>query len=331
MLPLRSFTLDASVETDGTLALIGPSGAGKSTLLRLIAGLVRPAAGEVECGGRRWFGRGVDVAAERRRVGFLFQDYALFPHLSVRANVAFGAGGEDVDPLLERFGISHLRSARPRQLSGGERQRVALARALARRPALLLLDEPLSALDPATRGSVAAELAGVLREAAVPALVVTHSYEEAVSLADRVAVIERGRIVQEGAGRELLEAPATPFVAEFAGTNLLAGVASGRHVALDRGGAVHLADPAQGAVAVLVAPWQITVSHAVADDSALNHIAGRVERVVPLGNRVRVVVAGITAEITPESAARLELRPGGEAVVSWKATSARIVSRRAPA
>jgi molybdopterin-binding protein len=194
-----------------------------------------------------------------------------------------------------------------------------------------LLDEPLSALDPATRGSVAAELASVLREAAVPALVVTHSYEEAVSLADRVAVIERGRIVQEGAGRELLEAPATPFVAEFAGTNLLAGVASGRHVALDRGGAVHLADPAQGAVAVLVAPWQITVSHAVADDSALNHIAGRVERVVPLGNRVRVVVAGITAEITPESAARLELRPGGEAVVSWKATSARIVSRRAPA
>jgi ABC-type sulfate/molybdate transport systems ATPase subunit len=331
MLPLRSFTLDAAVETDGTLALIGPSGAGKSTLLRLIAGLVRPAAGEVECGGRRWFGRGVDVAAERRRVGFLFQDYALFPHLSVRANVAFGAGGEDVDPLLERFGISHLRSARPRQLSGGERQRVALARALARRPALLLLDEPLSALDPATRGSVAAELASVLREAAVPALVVTHSYEEAVSLADRVAVIERGRIVQEGAGRELLEAPATPFVAEFAGTNLLAGVASGRHVALDRGGAVHLADPAQGAVAVLVAPWQITVSHAVADDSALNHIAGRVERVVPLGNRVRVVVAGITAEITPESAARLELRPGGEAVVSWKATSARIVSRRAPA
>ena len=145
-----------------------------------------------------------------------------------------------------------------------------------------------------------------------------------------MAEIERGQIVQDGAGRELLEAPATPFVAEFAGTNLLAGVASGRHVALDRGGAVHLADPAHGAVAVLVAPWQITVSHAVADDSALNHIAGRVERVVPLGNRVRVVVAGITAEITPESAARLELRPGAEAVVSWKATSARIVSRTAP-
>jgi ABC-type sulfate/molybdate transport systems ATPase subunit len=330
-LPLRSFTLDAGLETDRPLAVIGPSGAGKSTLLRLIAGLVRPASGEVECGGRLWFGPGVDLAAERRRVGFLFQDYALFPHLSVRANVAFGAGGEDVDPLLERFGISHLRGARPRQLSGGERQRVALARALARRPTLLLLDEPLSALDPATRGSVAAELAGVLREAAVPALVVTHSYEEAVSLADRVAVIERGRIVQQGAGRELLEAPATPFVAEFAGTNLLAGVASGRRVTLDRGGDVHIADPAQGAVAVLVAPWQITVSHAVVDDSALNHISGRVERVVPLGNRVRVVVAGITAELTPESAARLELQPGAEAVVSWKATSSRILSRAADA
>ncbi len=309
--------------------MIGPSGAGKSTLLRLLAGLLRPAAGEIECGGRRWFGDGVDVSAERRRVGFLFQDYALFPHMSVRANVAFGAGGEDVDPLLERFGIAHLRSARPRQLSGGERQRVALARALARRPALLLLDEPLSALDPSTRGSVAAELAEVLREVSVPALVVTHSYEEAVSLADRVAVLERGQIVQQGAGRELLEAPATPFVAEFAGTNLLSGTARGRHVYLDRGDSIRIADPEHGAVSVLVAPWQITVAHAVADDSALNHISGQVERVVPLGNRVRVVVAGITAEITPESATRLELRPGGQAVVSWKATSARVVSRAA--
>ncbi len=305
--------------------MIGPSGAGKSTLLRLLAGLLRPAAGEIECGGRRWFGDGVDVSAERRRVGFLFQDYALFPHMSVRANVAFGAGGEDVDPLLERFGIAHLRSARPRQLSGGERQRVALAR----RPALLLLDEPLSALDPSTRGSVAAELAEVLREVSVPALDVTHSYEEAVSLADRVAVLERGQIVQQGAGRELLEAPATPFVAEFAGTNLLSGTARGRHVYLDRGDSIRIADPEHGAVSVLVAPWQITVAHAVADDSALNHISGQVERVVPLGNRVRVVVAGITAEITPESATRLDLRPGGQAVVSWKATSARVVSRAA--
>ncbi len=328
-LVLRSYTLDAAIQTDRPLALIGPSGAGKSTLLRLIAGLQRPASGEVECGGARWFGGGLDVPAERRRVGFLFQDYALFPHLSVRSNVAFGADGEDVAPLLERFGIAHLAAARPRELSGGERQRVALARALARRPTLMLLDEPLSALDPSTRGAVAAELAEVLRTAAIPALVVTHSYEEAVSLADRVAVLEQGRIVQHGEGRELLEAPATPFVAEFAGTNLLSGVARGRHVELDRGGAVRIADPAQGAVSVLVAPWQITVAHVAAEDSALNHIAGRVERVVPLGNRVRVVVAGITAEITPESAERMALRPGADAVVSWKATSSRVVSRAA--
>jgi molybdate transport system ATP-binding protein len=326
-LPLRDFTLDATLETAGTLAVIGPSGAGKSTLLRLLAGLVRPASGEIECDGRRWFGGGVDVAVERRRVGYLFQDYALFPHLSVLGNVAFGADGRDVSPLLERFGVAHLRSARPRQLSGGERQRVALARALARRPQLLLLDEPLSALDPATRGSVAAELGQVLRHEGVPALVVTHAYEEAVSLADQVAVVERGRIVQQGAGRELLESPATPFVAEFAGTNMLPGVATGRDVALDRGGLVRIADPAHGAVAVLIAPWQITVAHRPADDSALNHISGRVERVVPLGNRVRVVVAGITAEITPESAERLRLLPGAEAVVAWKATSARVVSR----
>jgi molybdate transport system ATP-binding protein len=326
-LPLRHFTLDAALETAGTLAVIGPSGAGKSTLLRLIAGLVRPASGEVECCGRRWFGDGTDLSVEQRRVGYLFQDYALFPHLSVQGNVAFGADGRDVSPLLERFGIAHLRSARPRQLSGGERQRVALARALARRPQLLLLDEPLSALDSATRGSVAAELGEVLRQEGVPALVVTHAYEEAVSLADQVAVVERGRIVQQGAGRELLESPATPFVAEFAGTNMLSGLATGRDVALDRGGSVRIADPADGAVAVLIAPWQITIAHRSADDSALNHIHGRVERVVPLGNRVRVVVAGITAEITPESAARLQLRPGAEAVVAWKATSARVVSR----
>jgi molybdate transport system ATP-binding protein len=311
---------------DGVLAVVGPSGAGKSTLLRMIAGLEAPHKGRVECDGEVWFGDGRDLPPERRSCGFVFQDYALFPHMTVRANVAYGARGRDIGQLLERVGIAHLADAHPPALSGGERQRVALARALAAQPRALLLDEPLSALDPATRGTVAFELAAVLKEAAVPALVVTHSYEEAVSLAGRVAVIERGRVVQQGPLRELLEAPVTPFVAEFAGTNHLPGLASGSQVLLDRGGSVEIAGAAYGRVAVLVAPWEITLALNRTDDSARNHLSGRVQRVVPLGNRVRVALSGITAEITPESAERMGLRPGVEVVASWKATSTRIVT-----
>jgi molybdate transport system ATP-binding protein len=323
---LRSFTLHVELDVDGVLAVVGPSGAGKSTLLRLIAGLDAPACGRIECDGDLWFGDGRDLPPERRRCGFVFQDYALFPHMTVRQNVAYGADGTDIDPLLDRVGIKQLASARPPRLSGGERQRVALARALAMQPQALLLDEPLSALDPATRGTVAAELAAVLRDAAVPAIVVTHAYDEAVSLAGRVAVIEQGRVVQEGTPRELLEAPLTSFVAEFAGTNYLPGMASGGRVHLDRGGSVRIAGHATGRVAVLVAPWEITLSLAPVDDSAQNHVAGAIERVVPLGNRVRVSIDGIAAEITPESAERLALQPGVRVIASWKATSTRILA-----
>jgi molybdate transport system ATP-binding protein len=307
---LRSFTLHVELDVDGVLAVVGPSGAGKSTLLRLIAGLDAPSRGRIECDGDLWFGDGRDLPPERRRCGFVFQDYALFPHMTVRQNVAYGADGTDIDPLLERVGIGHLAAVRPPRLSGGERQRVALARALALQPQALLLDEPLSALDPATRGAVAAELAAVLRDAAVPAIVVTHAYDEAVSLAGRVAVIEQGRVVQEGTPRELLEAPLTSFVAEFAGTNYLPGMASGGQVHLDRGGSVRLAGDASAPV----------------DDSAQNHIAGAIERVVPMGNRVRVTIDGIAAEITPESAERLALQPGVRVIASWKATSTRILA-----
>ena len=321
---LRTAVLQVDLEVDGVTALVGPSGAGKTTLLRMVAGLVAPDSGTIECGGERWFGDDRDVPPERRRCGFVFQDYALFPHMTVERNVRYGAAAADVRPLLERVGIARLASARPPSLSGGERQRVALARALAVEPRAMLLDEPLSALDPATRGSVASELSAILREAAVPTIVVTHSYEEAVSLADRVAVLEEGRVVQQAAPEELLAAPASAFVAEFAGTNYLLGTASGSTVALDRGGVVETAAVAYGRVAVLIAPWEITLAHRRPDDSARNALSGRIERVVPFGNRVRVVVAGITAEITPESAERLALRPGVEAVASWKATSTRL-------
>jgi ABC-type sulfate/molybdate transport systems ATPase subunit len=245
--------------------------------------------------------------------------------MTVRDNVAFGARGGDVAPLLDRIGIAHLAREHPDRLSGGERQRVALARALAVEPRVLLLDEPLSALDPATRGAVAAELAVVLREAGVPVLVVTHAYEEAVSLSSRVVVLEDGRVTQDAPPRELLEAPLTPFVAEFAGTNYLPGVATGGEVRLDRGGSVRIAGSVSGRVAVLVAPWEITLALRPVDDSAQNHVAGVVERVIPLGNRVRVAVEGIAAEVTPESAERLALRPGVPVIASWKATSTRVV------
>jgi molybdate transport system ATP-binding protein len=257
----------------------------------------------------------------------VFQDYALFPHMSVRGNVAFGAR-RPVEPVLDRMRIAELADQRPGRLSGGERQRVAVARALARDPDLLLLDEPLSALDPSTRDTVGAELAAVLRETGVPALVVTHSFEEAATLAPRVAVLELGAITQTGSADELLADPATPFVARFAGLNHLLGVAHGSEVVLTSGARVRLAEPASGAVAVLVAPWEITLALAPPQsESALNHIAGNVERVVRMGNRARVTVAGLTAEVTQESATRLGLRPGLDVVATWKATSTRTVAR----
>jgi ABC-type sulfate/molybdate transport systems ATPase subunit len=319
--------LDVELDADGPVAIAGPSGAGKSTILRLIAGLDRPASGIVDAGGERWFGPGIDVPAEQRRVGYVFQEYALFPHLTVRRNVEFGAEGRDVGPLLDRLGIGPLAEARPDSLSGGERQRVAVARALARQPKLLLLDEPLAALDPATRGAVAAELAGVLREAGVPALVVTHSFEEAASVTSEIVIVERGRVAQCGTARDLLHRPASPFVARFAGCNTLSGTAEGSMVTLERGGVVRAARPADGRVAVLVAPWDIAVSLTEPQqDSSVNHLRGTVEQIVPLGDRVRIVVAGVTAEVTAEVAVSLGLGQGSAAVISWPAAATRVLA-----
>jgi molybdate transport system ATP-binding protein len=213
--PLRSFRLELSLAVAAeTVAIVGPSGAGKSTVLRAIAGLVRPQAGRVALGDDVWFDStmGIDRAPEDRSVGMVFQQYALFPHLSVQKNVEFG-GKERAADLLERLGIAHLAHTRPAQLSGGERQRVALARALARSPKVLLLDEPLSALDPHTRDGVRAELAGHLTRLALPTLLVSHDVADAIALADRVGVIRDGRIIQLGTPSELAAAPADEFVA----------------------------------------------------------------------------------------------------------------------
>jgi molybdate transport system ATP-binding protein len=243
--------------------------------------------------------------------------------------------------MLERFGADGLADARPSELSGGERQRVALARALARRPAALLLDEPLSALDPRTRGSARHVLGDLLREAAVPAIVVTHDFTEAAMLAERVAVLDGGRVLQEGPAADLASSPASAFVADFTGASVLDGIAGpgpGGLTAVELGGGacVLSTDVASGPVTAIVRPWEVVLEppDAVGADepagSALNRLPCRVVAVTPLGNRLRVGLAlpqPLSAEVTTPASERLGLKPGARVVVSWKATATRLVAR----
>jgi molybdate transport system ATP-binding protein len=326
------------------LALAGLSGAGKTTVLRVAAGLVRPQRGVVAANGETWLDteRGIDLPPEERRCGYVFQEYALFPHLNAWQNVAYSLRGlrraerrARAQELLERFGLGALADARPRTLSGGERQRVAVARVLAREPEVLLLDEPLSALDARTRAGAARELATVLREVDAPALLVTHDFSEAAQLGDRVGVIDAGRIVQEGTPSELAAAPRSAFVADFTGAVVLTGFARAgadglTHVELDGGGAVTSTDGGEGAVAVSVYPWEIAIEPA--DErphgSAQNRIPAEVVSITTVGNRVRLGLAGpqpLAAEITAASAERLALRAGTRVTASWKAAATRLV------
>jgi ABC-type sulfate/molybdate transport systems ATPase subunit len=330
-LPLRSFDLRLALDVERTVALVGPSGAGKSSALRAIAGLLRPAEGRISLDGEAWVDvdRGVCLEPDERRVGLVFQDYALFPHLSVRANVAYG-GRERVDELLERFRISHLAKARPRELSGGERQRVALARALARDPGVLLLDEPLAALDAHTKAGVRVELQELLAGFELPTLIVTHDYEDAVALAGTVGVLVDGELRQLGSPEELVAEPRDPFVASFTGANLLRGRAVGHEnglttVRLESGELLYSIDGGDGEVGVVVYPWDVSVGRAYVDDSALNLISGEIGSLVQVGNRVRVRVGPLTAEVTGASAERLELARGGTVFASFKATGTRLV------
>jgi molybdate transport system ATP-binding protein len=329
------------VESGACLALAGPSGAGKTTVLRALAGLARPRSGWILCGKDRWLDteEGIDVPADRRRVGFVFQDHALFPHLSAWRNVAYALDDRpraerpsQARALLDRLGIADRAEARPRELSGGERQRVALARALARRPRVMLLDEPLSSLDARTRATAAGLLAAALRDSGAPTVLVTHDFEEAAQLADRVAVVDGGRIVQQGTPGELVAQPASAFVADFTGAIVLTGLADGTRVALDGGGVATAAQEAHGPVALSLHPWDVVVeaAEAPAHGSARNRLPARVTSVTRLGNRVRVGLdAGqpLAAEITPEAADALALEPGVEVVAVWKAAATRLVAR----
>jgi iron(III) transport system ATP-binding protein len=209
------------VERGEILALLGPSGCGKTTLLRLIAGFEHPDAGEVRLDEVRVAGHGTWVPPDRRRVGMVFQDYALFPHLTVAENVGFGVPrrerGARVADTLARVGLDDYGSRYPHELSGGQQQRVALARALAPAPSLVLLDEPWSNIDPLLRSSMRDDLASILRGIGVTVVLVTHDREEAFSIADRIAVMRAGTVVQEGSPEELYLAPADRWIAEFVG------------------------------------------------------------------------------------------------------------------
>jgi molybdate transport system ATP-binding protein len=329
-LPLRTFTLELSLVVERTVALVGPSGAGKTSALHVVAGLVRPSRGRVALDGEVWLdtARGVRRLPEERSVGLVFQEYALFPHLSVRRNVAY-AGREIADELLERFRLTHLAEARPGELSGGERQRVALARALAREPAVLLLDEPLAALDAHTRAEVRGELSELLGRLDLPTLLVTHDYEDAAALADEVGVVVEGSLRQLAAPADLVARPRDAFVASLTGANLLHGNATAARelteVVLTSGERLFSTDEARGQVGVVVYPWEVAVAREPAHDSALNVVRGELGSVVELGNRVRVRVGPVTAEVTAASAARLELARGGVAYATFKATGTRLV------
>ncbi|MBD0281160.1 MAG: ABC transporter ATP-binding protein [Thermoleophilaceae bacterium] len=327
------------------LALAGPSGAGKTSILRVASGLLRPERGRVHCGGETWLDteRGIDVPPEHRRCGYVFQEYALFPHLTAWQNVAYPLRGMSrrerrrrAQELLERFGVGRLADARPRTLSGGERQRVAVARVLARRPDVLLLDEPLSALDPRTRAGAARELEAVLREVEVPALLVTHDFAEAAQLGDRVGVVDAGRVVQEGTPTELAAAPRSAFVADFTGAVVMTGTAhAGPNgltlVELDGGGTVTSSDRGEGPVAVSVYPWEITIDPEgeAPHGSSQNRLPVEVLSVTAVGNRVRLGLAApqpLAAEITQASAKALDLRAGSLVTATWKAAATRLVS-----
>lgn len=281
-----------------------------------------PAAGRIALGEEVWFDRErrVNRPPDRRSVGLVFQEYALFPHLTVAANVAFGgAGPARVTELLERLHIGHLAREKPPRLSGGERQRVAVARALGRDPRVLLLDEPLSALDAHTRTAVREELADILATLAIPTLIVTHDFLDASTLADRIGVIRDGQLHQIGRPDELTARPADEFVASLTGGNLLHGTADGTRVTLDDGTVIEVAEPASGRVGVAVYPWEISVSGT--SPGAGNVVAGTVGSITPDRGRSRVRVGPLVAEVADAGG----LERGARAFASFAPRSARIV------
>ncbi len=333
-----SFTLAVSLAAapGQVLGLLGPNGAGKSTLLSAVAGLVPVSAGRITLAGQVLddADTGAFVEAAARPVGFVFQNYRLFPHLTVADNVAFSprarglgrrAARSAASHWIERLSLADLADRKPDQLSGGQAQRVALARALAGQPALLLLDEPLSALDAGTRLDVQAELKRHLAEFTGPCLLVTHDPLEALVLADRLIVLEDGRIVQDGTPAHIAGQPATGYVAKLVGLNLYAGRADGSQVALTGGGVFVVPDQGQhGDVLVAMRPSAVVVSDQHPQpSSARNTWSAKVTGLTLLADRVRLDLDGqppALVDVTPAAVAELSLGPGRQVWLTVKAT-----------
>ncbi len=327
--------LEILVEPGEVVAVLGPNGAGKSTLLRALCGLTPLTSGSVTLGDRvvddpttgEW------VSPTARRIGMVFQEYRLFPHLSVLDNVAFGPRSEGrsrarsreaAGTWIARLDLTDLAGRKPGQLSGGQAQRVALARALASDPAALLLDEPLAALDASTRLDVRSELREHLHEFDGPTLLVTHDPLDALVLADRIVVLEAGRISQQGAPLEVARRPATDYVARLLGLNLLRGRVDDGVVVLDGGGALQVTDrDARGATLVAIRPSAISLHAEHPEGSARNVWRGTVDGVESIGDRVRVTVSGaptVMVDVTPGAVADLALVRGAGIWLSAKAT-----------
>jgi molybdate transport system ATP-binding protein len=352
---VKRFGPDVAVELDlvrpadgaSVAVLFGPSGCGKTTALRCLAGLERPNEGRIAFAGETWFDAGgrVCLPPQRRGVGFLFQEYALFPHLTVVGNVGYGLSGlpraerrQRVGEVLARFGLAGLERRYPRQLSGGQQQRVALARVVVRRPRLLLLDEPLSALDDPTREQVRHELRQVLVGAGVPVVLVTHDRREAASLADHLVVMEVGAVRQQGPAAEVFARPADLGVARIVGVEtVLPGrvrrVEGGLAVVAVGGAEVFAVglpgDPAEVYVCVR-AEDVVLLKGDVGASSARNRLAGVVRSAARDGPLVRVLIDcgfPLTAVVTRPAADELGLCEGAAVVALLKATAVHLLPR----
>jgi molybdate transport system ATP-binding protein len=338
-----TLTVDVDLQVDDgeVLAVLGPNGAGKSTLLRVLAGLLPPDGGRVTVDGATWddVAAGVHVPAHRRALGMVFQDNLLFPHLSVLDNVAFGLRTRGVRTALARargaewlarVGLDGLGGRRPGQLSGGQAQRAALARALAWEPAVLLLDEPLSALDARTRLTVRAELRRHLGQFGGSTVLVTHDPVDAMALADRVLVVEEGRVVQEGTPGDVSRHPRTDYVARLVGLSLLPGIGEGRVVRLDGGGVVAVAEEVSGPVFAAVRPESVALYLTRPDGSPRNVWRARLVGATPHGITVRCELDGevpLVADITATAFAELGLAAGAEVWATVKASEVAVYAR----